>query len=621
MNDTSPKTLQWLCFGALSIVLLAVQLVGQRALHQGKIRPDLADEMAYFNAAQDYVMVTKGSRVEYLWEVLHSFKTAALKHKEPGTQLASVPIILAQGGVHPTTLRMFGFLWMIPSAIFLYWGLVLLANPVSALLGSLLFVLAPTTLVTFSHWYQEITAIPAVCAAIAAGLYEAKYGHRNNWGWILSGAVWGLGMYTKISFVFILIWMWATLFVLAEWMDNTANRRKRLLQAGFLTYFIASFWWPTHFTYVARYVTASGYVKHGTASSNLLDRFALFFRSDFLYGVGYMGTLLVLCAGLAFLVGLMWRSIPRWRRERPSAICLLCLSGIVSIILIDVTLHLKTAISFPLKLGCVLLVAILLRHMKANQPRSQLQPVTTALVMAIVPFLLIYVQRAAGNNFNPRLISVVIPLAGCFLAFALDRLTSWKRGYRMSAVLAGILLTIQGYWMVTSSSPMPPDGDSRFIRPFSPDGPSPIDYGVLQTVAPLPVEDQITIGFVGVGPTFTVHAIKRGYFPDTHRVDVVNLSPISSRNLSITPLTIMEIVEGARKCDYVLIPEDIHESVDYGESKLVAKDFFELENQMNMPLVEALSASENFDGPVRVQAKPGTNPSLLVFRNTLVPGK
>jgi len=543
----------FVCLSILLTVLTLFVIIGVKALLNGQVPQDLADETFYLNAAQDAYMVAGGLRGEHAWEAMHNFKIQFLKSKAPGTQLISLPLIMALGGAEPIALRVFGYLLLAPAAILLYFGLIMAVRPIAALAGTLFFLLSNTTLVTFLHWYQEVTAIPALCAAILMFIAEIRFGSRYRFLWLISGLIWGAGMYTKISYVFIYIVSWITLFVLSGWLNNGPARRLRLFWAGVTSYIVASFWWPTHFPYVLKYLRA-GYAKHGASGDVFWEKLLLWLRSDWLYMYGFWGVVL-------FIVSMI-------------------------VLLFAAHIFLKRRSEWPV-----------------------LQPKCVTLLVIALPFIFISIRRVSRNNFNPRVASVIIPLAACLLSFAV---AIWIKKRRWIVILVFILLALQGLSLVVPG--LRPDiayGDTRFIEVFCPKRPAPIDYGILKEVLPLPEEGVLTIGFVGVGQTFSTHAIKQGFFPDTHRVQVVNLRPISSTSLNVSAASVEECVDAALSCDLIVIPTNV--AVSPEAHTPITIEYTKKENEINTNLINALSDDIDLFSSFFFQASERQNPDLMLF--------
>jgi 4-amino-4-deoxy-L-arabinose transferase-like glycosyltransferase len=372
----------WICLAVLLAVLAGIEFVGQRALARGDILISVHDELNYIKCAQaDYMKIHEGGVFGYLWETLHSFGSKEMLAKEPGTRLASVPLILLNRGADPDLLRSFAFFWLIPASVLLYLALTLLVRPVPALAGSLFFTLSQCTLRTFPHWYQEMTAIPAVCALMLVLFYEVRSGGKENFGWLVTGTVLGAGLLTKISLVFLAFWMFGLLFVLSGRLDHPRIRRARLFKAGLLAYIPASLWWPAHLPYVLKYATAGAFMRHGTLERTA-EYFSMYFRTQFVYMYGLWGSLLLLGMAVA-------------------------------------------AASIALKKIC--------------RREFRISEITAGFLAVLIPLAVVYSHVFRGNSLNPRFVSVVIPLAAGAFALVAAQVGKGRRAV-WAVLFAGLIL-------------------------------------------------------------------------------------------------------------------------------------------------------------------------------------
>lgn len=552
----------WICLIVLLTVLAGLQLVGQRALKRHYVRIDAHDETAYMNSMQTAWMLERSNGLAaQMWEVLHSFKSGQQLAKEPGTRLVSLPLVILQGGADPDKLRHYSFLWLIPSAMILYLGLTLLIRPLPALAGALIFCLSHCTLATFLHWYQEITAIPAVCALIWAVAYEARFGNRDNLGWIFMGVVVGAGFLTKISFIFIAIWLCGSLFVLSGWLDKPKIRRERLLKAALLAYIPASFWWTAHFPYAFKYYAEGpSFMMHGTLGRGF-EHFSMLVRTHFSYMYGFWGSLLLIVAAGAT-------------------------------------------------------VAVLIRRIRAKNVQINSSVTIVFFALAVI-LIVLYFEQYRGNCMNPRQSSVMIPLAAAAFAVAYDRIL---RG-RYIAIQAGVfaVLIIQGISIFVPDIRPDWKQDKRWVQPFYKNPVTQADYSWLPSVAPLPEYGaNLKLGYIGNGGTFSPHLIARGYYPDVHRVEMVKLVHCDATKFS-TPLPeVSAVLKSARTVDYVVIArfrEWPGSEVRLEKLERLAGLYFEKENSLNNELVEAFRQDAGFVGPEILIAESGKDPDLIVFRN------
>jgi len=596
----------WICLIVLLAVLGGIQFAGHRALARDYVRLDVHDELNYLKSAQaDYMQIHEAGVFGYLWETLHSFKTKNMLAKEPGTRLASAPLILLNKGVNPEVLRHYAFLWIIPAALLLYFGLTLLIRPLPALAGALLFVLSNCTLGTFLHWYQEMTTIPAICALILIICYESRYGNRDDWGWLFTGAVIGAGFLTKISFVFIALWVCGVFFLMSGWLDNPRVRRMRLFKAALLAYIPASFWWPAHFPYVLRYASGPSFMMHGTLERGW-EHVAMFVRTQFSYMYGFWISLLLLATASAALLWFIQR-IRRKQIRLDPAVILSC----VLIVPLGMIYIKKRYGSVAALLPLALAGGLLLIRRKRGEKGVRFSPAVAVFTALVVPLAILYLRRFLGNSLNPRPYSVFIPLAAAAFALALDRIIRQRRaGF---PVVFGILL-LQGVSIFNPA--LRPDWkqDKRWVQPFHQTPVNPTDYSWLPTVAPLPQGQILKIGYAGDSLTFSPHAVAWGYYPDVSRVELVDLLSLSRRDYSEPLPDIAEVLENARMVDYIVIAlfRDFREFEDrIGRLEGL---FHEKLNAMNEDLVEAFRQDAGFEGPEMLIAEPGKGPDLAVFR-------
>lgn len=607
MNTTLRNKSFWLCLIALCAVLAALQIIGQGALARNHVRIDVHDELNYMNAAQsDYMQIHEDGLFGYLWETLHTFKSRRMLAKEPGTRLVSVPVILLTKGVNPRILRHYAFLWLIPAALLLYLGLTSLIRPVPALCGALLFALSTGTLGTFLHWYQEVTAIPAVCALILVVSYEARYGNRDDWGWLFTGIAIGAGFLTKISFVFIALWACGILFLMSGWLDNSRLRRIRILKAGLFAYFLASIWWPAHFPYVLRYASGPPFMIHGTLERGL-EHFSMFIRTQFSYMYGFWISLLLLATAATTLFWFI-RTIQR-KQIRWDQAGILVATLVVPLGMIYFKKRYGLAIALiPLALGVGLCFLFLKKRKGGEILFSPTVAVFTALV---VPLAMLYLRRFLGNSFNPRPYSVFIPLAAAAFALALDRITCNPK--LVYPTVLGLLL-LQGASILDPA--LRPDWkqDRRWVEPFHKTPVHPTDYRWLTEAAPLPEDGGVLrVGFVGNGLTFSSHCLAWGYHPYVARIETIPLARANPRNIHEPLPLIADIITQTADLDYVVIA--IHH--DLSEFDDIIGDlegaFWAKENSLNHALVRALTDSAQFASPLIHQPAPGREPTLYVF--------
>lgn len=574
-----------LCLFALIAILAVVQWSGQKAISSGNVFLDSADESSYLIAAQTFYNTSSGV-LDHAWEALHGFRNNMLKHKEPASQLVVIPLVIAQREVDPITFKKFSFMWIVPAALILYFGLGLFCRPISALVGTLLFLSSPTAIMVFSHFYQEITTIPAVCLAMTLFFYEIKAGDREDLTWLPIGVLLGLGMYTKISYVYIFMWMWLALFVASIALSNTKTRRCRLFYEGITAYCAASFWWPTHFLYVLNYMTG-GYSKHGAISSSIFERLSLFFRSEILDMYGFWAVVLIGFVIAYFLI----LSLPKAKvaqkqiihtRDGMLAFVLVVTGGFFAIVF-------RWEGMMNMLGSFVYGIILLLFAYRIFASGQQFPKKIVACWVVFFALTMILVQRVTGNNFNPRVSAAVIPLTIGSFTIMFDwistKINTNKRYVVLIAGMTCLLLVLQLYGLSGRCAVTNRVVSKYLIAPFA-KKPSPANFSVLPTLVALPDNGDLSIGYVGSG-NLSPQLIKMAYSPNVDRVKPINLIRISTKLGQEDGPLVGDVVESAMSCDLVLIPK-VDETMYLPGLTPLSEKLSREENAMNTVVREAL---------------------------------